>query len=114
MITLVAMIGVSFIVGLIWSALLGFPIPSYLAGMIGGLTALPVWNSCAGSGRSTTQGWSRHEAAQARAAPEDLAAGAGGRAQGAGGAIPNPNIAAQSRKVLAKHYASKYQTMRRG
>jgi hypothetical protein len=42
-ITVVAMIGASFIVGLIWSALLGFPIPSYLAGMIGGLTALPVW-----------------------------------------------------------------------
>ena len=42
-ITLVAMIGVSFIIGLIWSALLGFPMPSYLAGTIGGLTALPVW-----------------------------------------------------------------------
>ena len=42
-ITVVAMVGVSFIVGLIWSALLGFPMPSYLAGMIGGLTALPVW-----------------------------------------------------------------------
>jgi hypothetical protein len=37
------MLGVSFLVGLIWSALLGFPLPSYLAGMIGGLTALPVW-----------------------------------------------------------------------
>jgi hypothetical protein len=37
------MVGASFIVGLIWSTLLGFPIPSYLAGMIGGLTALPVW-----------------------------------------------------------------------
>ena len=42
-ITVLAMLAVSFIVGLIWSALLGFPIPSYLAGMIGGLTALPVW-----------------------------------------------------------------------
>jgi hypothetical protein len=42
-ITVVAMVAASFIVGLIWSALLGFPIPSYLAGMIGGLTALPVW-----------------------------------------------------------------------
>jgi putative flippase GtrA len=42
-ITVVAMLGVSFLVGLIWSALLGFPLPSYLAGMIGGLTALPVW-----------------------------------------------------------------------
>jgi hypothetical protein len=42
-ITVAAMVGASFIVGLIWSTLLGFPIPSYLAGMIGGLTALPVW-----------------------------------------------------------------------
>jgi Na+/glutamate symporter len=43
LITVVAMIAASFVVGLIWSALLGFAIPSYLSGMIGGLTALPVW-----------------------------------------------------------------------
>jgi hypothetical protein len=42
-ITVVAMIAASFVVGLIWSALFGFAIPSYLSGMIGGLTALPVW-----------------------------------------------------------------------
>jgi uncharacterized membrane protein YccC len=42
-ITLVAMIATSFIVGLIWQALFGFDLPSYLGGMIGGLTALPVW-----------------------------------------------------------------------
>ena len=42
-ITVVAMLAASFVVGLIWEALLGFPIPSYLGGMIGGLTALPVW-----------------------------------------------------------------------
>jgi hypothetical protein len=42
-ITIVAMLGVSFLVGLIWSALFGFALPSYLGGMIGGLTALPVW-----------------------------------------------------------------------
>jgi hypothetical protein len=42
-ITVVAMLAVSFLVGLIWSALLGFALPSYLGGMIGGLTALPVW-----------------------------------------------------------------------
>jgi hypothetical protein len=42
-ITVVAMIATSFIVGLIWSALSGFAIPSYLSGVIGGLTALPVW-----------------------------------------------------------------------
>ena len=42
-ITVVAMIAASFVVGLIWSALFGFAIPSYLSGVIGGLTALPVW-----------------------------------------------------------------------
>jgi hypothetical protein len=42
-ITVVAMLGVSFVAGVIWEALLGFAIPSYLSGMIGGLTALPVW-----------------------------------------------------------------------
>jgi Na+/glutamate symporter len=42
-ITVVAMLAVSFVVGLIWQALLGFALPSYVAGMIGGLTALPVW-----------------------------------------------------------------------
>jgi hypothetical protein len=29
------------------------------------------------------------------------------------GAVPNPKLGAQARKLLAKHYASKYQTMRR-
>ena len=38
-ITVVAMLAVSFVVGLIWQALLGFALPSYVAGMIGGLTA---------------------------------------------------------------------------
>ena len=42
-ITVVAMLAASFLFGLIWSALLGFALPSYLGGMIGGLTALPVW-----------------------------------------------------------------------
>jgi Na+/glutamate symporter len=42
-ITVVAMLVASFLFGLIWSALLGFALPSYLGGMIGGLTALPVW-----------------------------------------------------------------------
>jgi hypothetical protein len=41
--TLVAMILTSLIAGLIWEALFGFPLPSYLAGMIGGVTAVPVW-----------------------------------------------------------------------
>ena len=30
------------------------------------------------------------------------------------GAVPNPKLADQSRKVLGKHYANKYRTLRRG
>jgi hypothetical protein len=41
--TLVAMIASSFIAGLIWESLFAFPLPSYVAGIIGGLAALPVW-----------------------------------------------------------------------
>ena len=42
-ITIVVMLVSSFIVGAIWRALFTIGIPSYLAGIIGGLTALPVW-----------------------------------------------------------------------
>ncbi len=38
-----AMIAASFIVGLIWNALFGIALPSYLGGVIGGLAALLVW-----------------------------------------------------------------------
>jgi hypothetical protein len=43
LVTLVAMAAASLIVGLIWRALSGFELPSYLAGVVGGLTAVPVW-----------------------------------------------------------------------
>lgn len=43
LLTLVAMVAASFIVGLIWENLFAFPLPSYVAGLIGGLAALPVW-----------------------------------------------------------------------
>lgn len=42
-VTLVAMILASLVIGLIWEALLGFPLPSYVAGLVGGVTAVPVW-----------------------------------------------------------------------
>jgi Na+/glutamate symporter len=42
-ITVIAMLVASFIVGLFWRYLFNMPIPSYLAGIIGGITALPVW-----------------------------------------------------------------------
>ena len=42
-ITIIAMLAVSYLVGMLWQAVLGFGLPSYAAGVIGGLTALPVW-----------------------------------------------------------------------
>ena len=42
-ITLVAMLATSFIAGLIWHAVFNTEMPSYLSGIVGGLTALPVW-----------------------------------------------------------------------
>ena len=43
LITVMVMLASSFIVGAIWRALFIIGIPSYLAGIIGGLAALPVW-----------------------------------------------------------------------
>jgi hypothetical protein len=43
LITLIAMAAASLVVGLIWRALFSFELPSYLGGVIGGLTAVPVW-----------------------------------------------------------------------
>ena len=41
--TLVAIVVASIIAGLIWHRLFGFGLPSYLGGVIGGMTAVPVW-----------------------------------------------------------------------
>jgi hypothetical protein len=43
LITLLAMLAVSFVAGLLWQSIFGFALPSYAAGIIGGLTALPLW-----------------------------------------------------------------------
>jgi hypothetical protein len=37
------MLAVSFIVGLLWRSLLGFNLPNYVSGVVGGLTAIPLW-----------------------------------------------------------------------
>ncbi|MBU0751102.1 MAG: hypothetical protein KJ787_09950 [Gammaproteobacteria bacterium] len=42
-ITILAMLVASFAAGRLWFAAFDFAIPSYLAGMVGGLTAIPVW-----------------------------------------------------------------------
>ena len=42
-ITIVAMLAASFILGVFWRSIFNIPLPSYLAGIVGGLTALPIW-----------------------------------------------------------------------
>jgi hypothetical protein len=41
--TFAAIVVASIIAGLIWYKLFGFGLPSYIGGVIGGLTAIPVW-----------------------------------------------------------------------
>ena len=43
LITFLAMLVTSFVAGLICDSWLGLALPSYAAGIIGGMTALPVW-----------------------------------------------------------------------
>ena len=37
------MIIVSFVVGFIWRTVFNFSLPDYVSGMVGGLTAVPLW-----------------------------------------------------------------------
>lgn len=43
LITVIVMLAAGFIAGFIWRSIFNLVMPSYLAGFIGGLTALPVW-----------------------------------------------------------------------
>ncbi len=43
LITILAMLAASFVAGLLWKNTFNTLIPSYLAGITGGLIALPVW-----------------------------------------------------------------------
>ena len=43
LITLAAMVAASFVVGLIWRGIFDARIPSYLSGLVGGLSALAMW-----------------------------------------------------------------------
>ena len=43
LITILAMLAVSYLIGLAWQAIFSFPLPSYVGGVVGGLTAIPVW-----------------------------------------------------------------------
>jgi len=44
LITLAVMLLTGYLTGLLWQMILGFNLPSYLAGAAGGLAALPVWD----------------------------------------------------------------------
>jgi len=43
-ITIVVMLAASYIVGLIWQAIFRGALPSYAAGVVGGLAALLIWD----------------------------------------------------------------------
>ncbi|MEP3048342.1 MAG: hypothetical protein ABJL55_23510 [Roseibium sp.] len=43
LITLMAMLAVSYVASVMWLSVLDWPIPGYISGVIGGVTALPVW-----------------------------------------------------------------------
>ena len=43
LITVLVMLATSFIMGAIWRSTFNMMIPSYIAGVIAGLAALPVW-----------------------------------------------------------------------
>ena len=44
LVLVVAMMAVSFIFGLIWNSIFGFDLPDYVSGVVGGLTAIPLWD----------------------------------------------------------------------
>jgi hypothetical protein len=44
LITIAVMLATSYVAGLAWGAVLNAPFPNYLAGLVGGLAALPVWD----------------------------------------------------------------------
>ena len=44
LILLVAILLVGFLVDLIWHNIFGFALPAYVTGVIGGLTAVPLWD----------------------------------------------------------------------
>jgi hypothetical protein len=43
LITFLAMLAVSILVSVFWNAVFAFPLPAYVSGVVGGFTAVPVW-----------------------------------------------------------------------
>ena len=44
LITIAVMLLISYVAGVLCESLFGFPIPSYIAGAIGGLASIPTWD----------------------------------------------------------------------
>ena len=44
LILLAAILGVSLIFDIIWNTVFGFSLPGYASGVVGGLTAVPLWD----------------------------------------------------------------------
>ena len=44
LLTIVVMLLAGYLAGLLWQHLAGFALPPYAAGIVGGLSALPVWD----------------------------------------------------------------------
>jgi uncharacterized YccA/Bax inhibitor family protein len=42
-VTLATMLLTSFVAGLLWRGIFNTDMPSYLSGLVGGITAVPVW-----------------------------------------------------------------------
>ena len=44
LVLVVAMLAISYVFGLIWQSVFGFNLPGYVSGVVGGLTAVPLWD----------------------------------------------------------------------
>lgn len=52
LITLAAMVAAGYLAGLLWQRLFQVALPGYLAGVVGGMAALPVWEFLKQIGRT--------------------------------------------------------------
>jgi hypothetical protein len=44
LLTILVMLAASWLAGFLWQYAVNFPLPSYAAGVVGGLAALPCWD----------------------------------------------------------------------
>ena len=43
LVLLIAMVGISLLIGLVWRSIFNFALPEYVTGVIAGLAAVPLW-----------------------------------------------------------------------